>query len=225
MSRLLSIAAVAVVLSLPTQLIAGGPPRLCLPIDGVTADSGQECTQRLADALGERLYSFSGSPNIQLRQVAGRSYVIMAVRKDVKLSEIDAALKGSPFSVPREKLFLLGPVVLEFDADRTQVDGLRSGLAALGNVQVDAPKVAGDIVRVTLNKGDITRDFFRDELTADRRTVVYEELLTLAAEHESKLRDIRWSSRYGCRMFGCLSAAKPSSADKAVAVKRNGFDN
>ena len=56
MFRKLSVSVVAVVLlMLPAQLMAGGLPRLCLPINNVTAKNAEQCSKRIADFFGKRV--------------------------------------------------------------------------------------------------------------------------------------------------------------------------
>ena len=63
MSFRLSLVTLAIVLGLmPLELLAGGPPRLCLPVDGVTADNADECAARLASALKDKLWTHPDTP-------------------------------------------------------------------------------------------------------------------------------------------------------------------
>jgi hypothetical protein len=135
MFRLLTITAAAVLFLLPTHAWAGGPPLLCLPIDGATADNADACAQRVAAALGE------GVDRAAMRQNDGQWYLTFHFNRDrVRLSEIDAALKGSPFSVARDKLRLFGDVILEVDVQGAAADKLLADLKTQKHVVVSESK-------------------------------------------------------------------------------------
>ena len=92
----------------------GGPPRLCLPVDGVTSATANQCADRIAQALGERAVG-----KVVVRENDKQWYVLFHYdAKRVTLAELDQALKGSAFSIPRDKLRLFGHVMLEIKRRR-----------------------------------------------------------------------------------------------------------
>ena len=103
----------AILLACPATVLGGGPPQLCLPIDGVTAGTVNECAGRIAEALGKRAVG-----KVVLRENDKQWYVLFHFNcEQVTLAELDQALKGSRFSIPRDKLRLFGHVMLEVKVD------------------------------------------------------------------------------------------------------------
>ena len=83
MLRKLSISVVAIVLlMLPAQLLAGGAPRLFVPIDNVSAKNASECSKLITDYFGKRI---SG---VKLEDHKGQWYATLYLREGVKLSEV-----------------------------------------------------------------------------------------------------------------------------------------
>src|SRR4029453_16617006 len=145
MFRLLTITCAAVLFLLPLHARAGGLPLLCLPIDGATADNADRCAQRGAKALGE------GIERVGMRQNDGQWYLTFHFNRDrVRLADIDAALKGSPFSVARDKLRLFGDVILEVDARDGSADKLLADLKTQKHIVVSESKREDGSLLVTL---------------------------------------------------------------------------
>jgi len=222
MFRTFSTAAGAFVLLLiPVHLLAGGPPRLCLPIDGATAENAQACAKRVADALGKEVMSAS------LRQNDGQWYLMFNFNRDrVRLADIDAALQGSPCSVPRDKLRLFGDVILEVDLGKASADRMLADLKGVQHVSVSQSKLEDGVLLVTLimpgpaKTARETADFGQSAIkSAVLRTSedsdsaakfhdlpTYEALRKVVEKHEASLTGLRWDC-WGCRVLGCVAVS------------------
>lgn len=232
MSRVLPIATVALlVVFAPVQLFAGGPPRLCLPIDGVTAENAEVCAKRLADALREINPRAYAQETVEMRKESEQWYAICRIWNEVQLSDIDAALEGTGFTVPRDKLRLFSMVTLQV-AHALPRDSVIELLAALPGVSVEDSKEEKDLLVLTLETPHrLTRDIFKSVDKAstgkhDRRSFAsadelpsYRALETALAKRKAELVDIRWDMRYVCRMVGCL-AVPGADAKQAVAARQ-----
>src|SRR3954451_8216733 len=102
MLRNISQFAVAIaILSLPTSIWAGGPPLLCLPVDGVTSKKLNEWTEilnaKLADVVLERSIPPQG---VKVVRHADQWYLTFDMGQDVRLSDVKSALAESVFSIP-----------------------------------------------------------------------------------------------------------------------------
>src|SRR4051794_1012431 len=83
---------------------AGGPPYLCMPIDRVTAANVKTATELLNVKLKDKLWPYADELrglNIVEQDVSGGAgrqakqwYVAFYMGKDVRLSDIQNALKG-----------------------------------------------------------------------------------------------------------------------------------
>jgi hypothetical protein len=236
MFRMLSGTAVAAVfLMIPAQLMAGGPPRLCLPIDGVTADNATMCAKRLADTLGDKLWPHSRPRGVEMRQNEKQWYAMFTPMQAVKLSEIDAALKGSAFSVPRDKLRLFGHVILAVDNRSAPPKELMTELEAMEYVSVAESKRAKGLLLVTVDMPyprhfgkqtthfgsvPLSKEIFRrtdfssdastkNESPATSRDLPsFNALCAVVEKHNATLRDLSWSNRWACRMLGCVAVLK-----------------
>lgn len=234
-------AVAAVLLLLPAQLLAGGPPWLCLPIDGVTSENVKACTDLLTSKLKTKL-----SPHVRqnrgfdLRQHSNQWYLTFYMGEDVGLGEVEAAVKGSPFSVPRDKLRLFGHVILQIDARKATPKQLLADLEALDYVSVAESKDKEDLLLVTVDmpypveNGGRDREtvgwdkFQRNDFASDQSTKSespttarklpgYNAFRDLVAKHNASLRDIRWSTNYACRPHGGVAVVP----DAVVSAKKS----
>jgi len=238
MFRKLAIPTIAIGLLLtPVQLMAGGPPRLCVPIDGVTAENAAQCAKLLAKSLGDEV------DHVAVRQNEKQWYATFNFnREHVSLSDIEAALKGSPFSVPRDKLWLFGHVMLEIDPGKASLDKLVADLKGLKYVSVTESRRKDSLLFVTLAMpyptyfGRRTADFaktpistesfgetFDDSPKVDRPAKVqelpsYAALRSVVEKHNASLKGLRWNC-WGCRVLGSV-AAEPQNSERKAADAR-----
>lgn len=224
----------ALLLVLPIAARAGGPPLLCLPVAGATAENADACAQRVAAALGK------GVDRAGLRQNDGQWYLTFHFnRESVRLAEIDAALAGSPFSIRRDQLRLFGDVILEIKVPQNSADKLLSALASMKHVSVSESKRDGDTLLVTLKlpaPADDDRspaDFglvsfgsetFRVEAASEPSVSVgdlpsYESLRKVVEKHDAKLEGLRWNC-WGCRALGCVAGADTDRSATPAARAR-----
>jgi hypothetical protein len=228
-----SVAAVLLIL-LPSQVLAGGLPRLCLPIDVRDTANTQADFETLLDSLRNQLERCYGSDGVKLHQHDNQWYATITLERDVSLQDVAVALKDSPFFVPLERLRLFGIVILELKVDTaaTLTDELLSDLEALEHVSVEKSQRAEDVLLVTLETPyRLTHDIFRElspRVTESGKTPRkadlfpgFVDLRKLAAKHDATFNDLRWSRSYACRMVGCLSVPNgDASSDKAsIAAK------
>ena len=231
MSRKLSLSAVAVLLLLPAPLLAGGLPLLCVPVDGVTADNADAFAKRLADALGKR------AEKCEMRENDKQWYAMFRFNcEHVTLNELDAALKDSPFSIPRDKLRLFGHVMLEVDIADGATQKLLTDLKAIKLVTVEESKREKGTLLVTVvmpyskHFGRDTEDFgkasFAKELfgteqsdfgpkanppATARDLPSYDALRAAVEKNKGSLKGIHWQC-WACRVLGGVAVpdtAKP----------------
>ena len=247
MLRKTSLFAAALVFVLDAaSLMAGGPPRLCLPVEGVTEGNADACAKLLADALGDKLWSHPGRPaGVQIHRDGREAYATCDLEKPVALSDVEAVLKGSKFSVPRDKLHLFGHVTLEIDAGKAAAEKLTSDLAAIDFVSVEESKSDKGILRVTVDmpypatadrvhqewKSLSDEVFQRNGFSSDQSTrsepaaksrdlPSYGALRDAVAKHKASLRDIRWNSDWRCRMLGGVAVADSDTNAELTSPRR-----
>jgi hypothetical protein len=242
MLRTFSWFVVAAACLLPTRLIAGGPPWLCLPIDGVTSNNVKACADLLTTKLESKI-SFHDR-EIQIQQHSNQWYLTFYMGEHVELGDVEAALQGSGFSVPRDRLRLFGHVILKIDARTTSPKELLADLDAMNYVSVAGSDDKEDRLLVTLDmpypmwnggpdRRSVRWDTFqrndfasdpstRSESPATSRTLPsYAAIRDIVAKHKASLKDIRWSDKYACRPLGCVAVPAPDaviSLDAALPV-------
>jgi hypothetical protein len=211
-----------------------------LPLEGVTAENRQACVDLITARIQDKLPPGGrGDRGVDVVQHAGQWYLAMFLGEEVALAQVEAALQGSKFSVPRDRLRLFGHAILEIDLGDAPLKKLLAELEALDHVTVEASKQKSDRLLVTLDMpypaGDGATDrgavgwdkFARCDFSFDQSTrnespatpqvlPGYEAMAKLLAQHDAELKDIRWSDHYACRALGCVVA--PAS-DAAVSAK------
>jgi hypothetical protein len=237
MSRTLSLFTVAAVLLLsPARLIAGGPPWLCLPVDGVTPDNVKQCADLLGAKLKDKMSQHPGwDRGVEMRKHDNQYYLAFYMGEDVGLREVEAALAGSRFSVSRDRLRLFGHVILEIDARKATDKELLAALEALNHVSVAKSEHEDDLLVVTVDMPYPVEDNRRERLTAgwekfhrndfasdqatksepaatSRSLPSYEAMRSIVARHKATLKDVRWSTNYACRPLGGVAVASDTVA-------------
>jgi hypothetical protein len=232
----ITISLAAAVFLLPSTALAGGPPRLCLPVDGVTAATADDCAGRIANALGKRIEG-----KVVVRENEKQWYVLFHYdSKRVTLDELDRALQGSAFSIPRDKLRLFGHVMLEIkiDEDSAAVQNLLADLKKVKHLTIEESKRDGGMLIVTAvmpypaarardSEGFAVRPISEERFGAEpsdfaprtaspvtaRDLPGYHALRKIAEKHDGSLEGIRWEG-WACRMLGAVAATE------AVAGRR-----
>jgi hypothetical protein len=229
MSRTLSLATITLLL-LPATLQAGGPPWLCLPIDGVTDQSAQAAGEKLTAALDDKVWKF-GDEERALNVVShGKQwYLTFPMGKDVALAEVESALKGSRLAIPRDRLHLFGHVVLEIELGKASLEELLASLKDIKYVSVADSQTKKGRLFVTVDmpypeyreghrRGDVGWDTFRrNDFSSDHRTISeppakaselpnFGMFRDVATKHGASLKDIRWSPQFACRELGGVAA-------------------
>lgn len=224
----LSVVAAALWMS-PAPLLAGGLPRLCLPVSGVTADNANECAKRIAKVTGIK------AEKVELRENNQQWYALFSVNcEQVTLSVLDTALKGSPFSIPRDNLRLFGQVVLEVEIGTAAEQKLLTDLKAVkylsvGESQRDKgvllltvvmpfpPHVGAETAefgKVSFKKelfGTVASDFApkADPPATARDLPAYNGLRAIVEKHNGSLKGIRWKC-LGCHVQGGVAVPNPA---------------
>jgi hypothetical protein len=233
MYRQLSFLAVLAALVLASgRAIAGGPPMLCLPIDGVTAENVDECTKLLTAKLEKKLFPKAEEfRSIEVRQIGDQWYLTFYFADDVALSEVEAALEDSRFSIPRDRLHFFGHVVLEIGAGANVPKGLAADLNTLEFVSASEPEARQNRLLLTVDmpypKQDLRRapeaigdDKFHwnglssnpsaesDSPATAGQLPEYKAFEQLVAKHDAKLHDIRWTTDNACRSVGGVAVSE-----------------
>jgi hypothetical protein len=235
MCRKLSLVAVATLfLALPTRLLAGGPPWLAVPMDGLNSDNTKATNELLTAKLKDKLYSPDVFRGVAILEHAKQPYATIFIKEDVGLRDIEAALKGSGVSVPRDRLHLFGHAILEIDPQSASPKELLADLAKLDYVTVADSENKDGRLLVSIDmpyppeerRGESVawEKFVRNDRSSDQATKnespatremlpSYNAIRDVVAKHKATLKDIRWDTEHACRTVGCV--AVPDS--KAVA--------
>jgi hypothetical protein len=237
------IAVAAAIALAPDLLLAGGPARLSFPVEGVTAKNADVCAKLLTSGLEDKVLTYDESPGVQVVERGDQWYVAFAMGDDVHLSDIEAALKGSDFSVSRERLRLFGHVVLEIEVGDAQgkallatFDSLEFALVAdfegkdgRFQVTIDMPypselsesrrQLAGFAQFRWNNLASVPTSTAAVATAAELPTV--EAIEEIVADHKARLTDIRWSAEHACRPLGGVVA--PEAEVVAAGVQRTQY--
>jgi hypothetical protein len=245
MLRKHSILAAGILLASIQTVLAGGPPWVPIPIDGVTAENSKACAEKIAAGLKDKIFQrtdFQGAEQyngVNIGEKNGQRYAMFHIEKDVTLGDVQAALKGSLSSVPLDKLHLFGHVVLEVRADEAQAKRLLADLKSSNQTWIVDSKQNGNTLSVTLEmpypfqNGDrpsqqmvgwtqYQRNNFEgapsssDPIVSAAELPTYSALREIVSKDKAELVDLRWSTQYACRAVGCVVAPE----GKVVAAKR-----
>jgi hypothetical protein len=203
-----------------------------LPVDGITGENAEACSKLLDSKLENKLWTRSSQLHgVKLTGRTNQWYLAFYMDKDVRLSDVQAALQGSDFSIPQDRLHLFGHVILEIEAPEASRQALLAGLEALPHVSVEESKTQENRLLVTVDmpypangKEDLEsvgwdkfqrNDFNSNQSTHPRMPATTKELPSyqtihdVVAKHNASLKDIRWSTRYACRPLGGVAEPRP----------------
>jgi hypothetical protein len=158
--------------------------------------------------------------------------------KDIGLSEVESALKGSKFSVPRDRLRLFGHVVLEIDAGAASTERLMAEVEGLDYASVEKSEEKNGVLVVTVDmpypvdRGSSKPEsigwdkFARSDFSSDQSTKseppatprqlpAHRDFREIVSNHKGSLKDIRWDTSYACRPLGGIA-----DADAQIAAKQ-----
>jgi hypothetical protein len=223
---------------LPLQLLAGGPPWLCLPVEGVTADNAGVLTALIKTEMNAKIWPH-GQDVVKIGQHENQHYLSFAMQQDVTLDEIEAALEGSEFSIPRDRLRLFGHAILELDAPKTQSKELVAALEDVEYVSINEADEKNGFLRITVevpyptNDGHPTRDGigwgkeftpqYSDHQPGEREKPAtpqtlpdYDTIREVLAQHNASLKSVRWSMQHSCRTLGCVVAPKANAVAATI---------
>lgn len=228
--------AAAAFLLFPGLLMAGGPPRLCLPIDAAAAAPAGSIADVLNEKLPGKLISDNGPyGRTEVVRHRDQNYLAFYFAEDLRLSDVDAALKKAGFHIPRDRLRLFGHAILEFELGDVRPKELLTAIETLDHVAVIKSVsnsgrllVTVDVPYPVLPQGQSHRDsvgwdkFERNEYSSIRPTKnepqatadtlpSYNALRDVAAAHKVSLKDVVWSTEYACRAVGAVAAREHKS--------------
>lgn len=229
MFRAISHGLAAVLFLLATApLMAGGPPVVFLPVDGVTAENAPACAKLVKAKLGERFGS--KSYDVTVLERSGTWHIAFPFEKDVRLSDFTSALKGSPYSISTDDLHLFGHVILEVDATPASAENILSGLKAISNVALEDSKSEVNTLRVTLDmpypvgewrpgiesvtwstfqRNDFSKNAAHNSV-GPQELPTYQQIREAVSANDAKVTDLRWSPDFWCRPLGGIKASSPS---------------
>jgi hypothetical protein len=233
-------AVAAMLLILPTRLLAGGPPWLCLPIDGATDENLKSTNDLLAANLASKVYPADQFAGVAVMQQGAQSYATVFMKEDVSLSEVESALKGTGISVPHDRMHLFGYATLEIDPRKAVPDEVLAALKGLKHVSVAKSETKDGLLVVTVDmpypneegsrgKSVGWDSFKRGDMSSDQTThnepsigmkslPTYNTFRDAIAKHDAVLRDIRWTTQYACRTVG--ACAEPKAGRDVAAADR-----
>jgi hypothetical protein len=222
-------------LILPARLLAGGPPWLCLPLDGVTAENAGTCGDLLTSKLEDRLWPYEGyERGVRVQEYKGQWYAAFYLGKHVGLHDVESALRGSDFSVSRDKLRLFGHAILEVEKSAKPAE-LLADLEAMSYVSVAESETPEGRLLVAVDmpypveEGERERrpyvrwDSFQwndlnsaqsprsESPVTGRELPGYDTFRKVVEKHGANLRDIRWNPNYACRPLGCVAESAKGS--------------
>lgn len=233
-----TVAALALVL-VPAQLLAGGPAWLCVPVDGITSTNQEKCLQILGEALKASVLDFdNGHPAIQIQRHENQWYATFHPKDDVRLSEMEKSLKGTEFSIPRDRMRLFGHVILETKSPSENQAAIEKELDALEYAAVSGDKTengAGEIIVDMPYPTEMRRssdgvrfwgDSYQWNVLNTNTTPAAAPATTgtlpspkdfgkILARHDAELKDLRWSPVYHCRAIGSVTVPKTPETAKA----------
>jgi hypothetical protein len=224
--------AIVMFLSLPAAAFAGGPPWLCLPIDGVTEKTSPACAELLTAKLQDKLWK-DGNLSVKVVAYEGEWYATFSMGTEVTLGEVEAALKGSNFAVARKSLRLFGHVILEIDPQKAAANDLLAKLDEIKEVSIAETESKEGKLRVTIDmpypveegirergtvgwssfrRSDLsTNDGDRSPKTASDLPA-YEDLQKAISKSGGSLKDLCWSEEFACRTLGGVAARKSDAS-------------
>jgi hypothetical protein len=226
--------AVLLVLSLSPAAFAGGPPWLCLPIDGVTEKTAPACAELLSTKLQDKLWKDGGERSVKVVPYEGQWYATFSMGTDVTLGEVEAALKGSKLSVAKGSLRLFGNVILEIEPQKGSAKDFVARLDEIKEVSIaktatkegkllvtidmprpvhDPTKKLGTIGWTTFHRSDLSTEVSdRSPQTVDDLPTAH-DLQKVVSKCGGNLKDLRWSDDFRCQMLGGV-VAKQSDAGR-----------
>jgi hypothetical protein len=201
----------------------------------VTAESAPAAAGLLTRKLEPWVWPHAGrEPGVQLQLHANQYYLTFFMGEDVRLADVETALRGSGYFIPRDKLRLFGHVVLEIEAPAAESEKLLAALDGLDRVSVAESESQGDNLLVTVDMPYPTydvqertsvawerfesNDFSSDPSARSEPEATAAELPGLeafrrtVANHGGALKGIRWNPNYACRPLGAVAAPAETAA-------------
>ena len=226
--------AVLLVLSLPAAVRAGGPPWLCLPIEGVMEKTASACAELLTTKLHDKLWR-DGDLSVKVVAYEGQWYATFSMGSAVSLGEVEEALKGTKLSVAKGSLRLFGHVILEIDPQKGSAKDFVAKLDEIKEVSIaesvskdgkllvtvdmpypahDSSKERGSVGWTTFQRSDLSTDDADRSVKAASDLPTYDDLQKSVKSGGGVLKDLRWSDEFACRTLGGVFATKNDAGKK-----------
>jgi hypothetical protein len=242
MSRRITLSAVAgICLLFSAAVRAGGPPWLSLPVDGATPERIETAEKMLSEKLGGKVWKADASDATAAFQKQGnQTYLVFNLNEDVGLADIDAALKGSSISIPRDNLHLFSDAILQIDPRKASMKELTGVLAKMPGVSVQKTSSKDGLLLVTLlmpspdsnaaRRGSVGFEIFSARFDREERgdrsapditaqsLPTYSDFRRTIEKHGAALKDVVWSASFGCRPLGAVAGADAATTTSAKQV-------
>jgi hypothetical protein len=228
MVRCFALCAVASALVvLPARAFAGGPPFLCLPVDGVTHESAPGIARFLSTKLDKFIWPNGPEQQrgVQILKRKGQWYLAFYLGDDIRMSDVKTALEERRCSLPLNRLRLFGHVILEVESQPEAQSALIVGVRDLSEVEVEEWGTESGLLLVTVDMAyPVSPDrrdlesvgwetFQRNGLSSNQvgqpttpikleELPSYESIRATVAKHQGKLKDVRWNANFACRALG-----------------------
>ncbi|MGI9243888.1 MAG: hypothetical protein ACR2RV_24035 [Verrucomicrobiales bacterium] len=204
-----SLVAFALQLAIVASAHAGGPAILQLPIEGVTEENSHQCAKLFEEKFRPVLTSWNkpvAGGYLGARMIkngATNLIVLRPERGEISLSEIDKALKGSPFTVKREQLEYIRLMQLRIGKIKDH-EKLVKALATL-----DGKKLLTDTVEDTDGSLFITLSVPHPERGKSDPLITHQRLSRFLSKNKINLIEISWGQNLhrGNCPFGARLAA------------------
>jgi hypothetical protein len=221
--------AVLLVVSLPAAVFAGGPPWLCLPIEGVSEKTAPQCSELLTAKLQDKLWKDEEDRSVKVTAYEGQWYATFSMGTAVSLGEVEEALKGTKVSVAKGGLRLFGHVILEIDPQKGSARDLVAKLDEIKEVSIaesvskdgkllvtldmpypthDSSKERGSVGWTTFQRSDLSTDDADRSAKTASNLPTYDDLQKSVESGGGVLKDLRWSDEFACRTLGGVVAKK-----------------
>jgi hypothetical protein len=218
----------------PIALVAGGPPWLSLPIEGVAASQVDACSSSIAEKLKGKIQQLNGqSQPVHFQQESKQWHVEFYLADDVTLSDVDAAVRSCGLSIARDRMHLFGHAVLEINTRSKSSKELLSELERMKFVSIVKSETNEKDHRLIVTvempypteferpgsasaklsnraRFEFASDQFKSDGVATANMLpTYKALSEAVAKHNGELKEIRWSTEYACRPVGAVAVAEP----------------
>lgn len=172
---------------------AGGGSVLQLPIEGVTAENSNQCANLFEEKFAPALTRPWNNVHVKMFKEGSTNLIqLRPERGQISLSDVEKALKGSPFTIKREQLEYISLVRLRIGkiADHEK---LTKALATLDGKKLQTHTVEDKDGSLWITLRDPTRNTAIPLIEKRKRTLITHQRLTrYLSENKINLLAISW---------------------------------